>query len=295
MQKYRTKKMVSSLGKAVLITVYATVLSADSKGAQQLVTSATFVEKMHVLEMDVTNDTQVLNAYRRLQKDLESCGDKLWALVNNAGLFSMGNLEWGTLDTFNKVFSVNVFGMVRVTRAFLPLIKQSRGRVVNMVSLGGRFTFDLGGVYCMTKHTNIAFSDALRREMHKFGVTVCTIEPGLFMTPMTTNEYISQLLQQTWNQSSDEVKKSYGNSYLESQRKIALNFQNHFKAGVNIDLVVDDMVDAIQNAEPQIIYRPVEGLQSKLSCLMPVYIPSLWLDHLTYANDKSRPEGALKY
>ncbi|CAG2104147.1 unnamed protein product [Medioppia subpectinata] len=191
--------------------VYATVLSKPSFPSNLYLQCLLCV---HNLRMFV---------HSFLQK---SRGDQLWALVNNAGLFSCGHLEWGTLDTFNKVFAVNVFGMIRVTRAFLPLIKESKGRVVNMVSLGGRFTFDLGGLYCMSKHTNIAFCDALRREMNKFDVKVCTIEPGLFVTPMTTDEYIGQLFTQTWNQSSDEVKKSYGNRYMECQKKVALNFQN---------------------------------------------------------------------
>ncbi|CAG2104148.1 unnamed protein product [Medioppia subpectinata] len=86
----RTKETVSSLGKAVLITgcdtgfgnrlalklnrngyrVYATVLSVGSKGSQELAERATFVDKMHVLEMDVTDDTQVLDAYKHVRKDV---------------------------------------------------------------------------------------------------------------------------------------------------------------------------------------------------------------------------------
>ena len=107
--------------------VYATVLSENSEGSKQLLRSAVFEDKMHVLEMDVTNDENVRRVYREVTKDLESNGDQLWAVVNNAGMFACGHIEWGTIDTYSRVFNVNVFGMVRVTRVFLPLIKQSKG------------------------------------------------------------------------------------------------------------------------------------------------------------------------
>ncbi|XP_054153370.1 retinol dehydrogenase 16-like [Oppia nitens] len=310
-RKYRNKVFIITKGKAVLITgcdtgfgnkialklnrngfrVYATVLSVSSNGAKQLSTNCAFNNKMHILDMDVTNDANVLNTYKHIKKDLQTHGDQLWAVINNAGLFSCGHLEWGTLDTFHKVFAVNVFGMIRVTRTFLPLIKVSKGRVINMVSLAGRFTFDLGGIYCMTKHACIAFCDTLRREMHKFGVKVITIEPGLFRTPMTNEKYISDLLINTWNQSSDTVKKSYGESYLNLQKEVALDFHNRFKAGSDIGLVVDDTVDAVLNSEPQIMYRPIEGIQSKVLTLLPAYIPSKWLDLIVFAKDKSKPEN----
>ena len=107
--------------------VYATVLSAANEGSKDLVKSAVFEDKMHVLEMDVTKDESMRSAYREVKKDLESNGDQLWALVNNAGMFACGHIEWGTLDTYKNVFEVNVFGVVRVTRVFLPLIKASKG------------------------------------------------------------------------------------------------------------------------------------------------------------------------
>ena len=80
--------------------------------------------------MDVTNDDNVRKVYRQVSKDLDHNGDKLWAVVNNAGRFAFGHIEWGTLDTYNQVFNVNVFGTVRVTRTFLPLIKKSKGNLL---------------------------------------------------------------------------------------------------------------------------------------------------------------------
>ena len=92
--------------------------------------------------MDVTNDDNVKKVYQEVSRHLEQNGDKLWALVNNAGRFAFGHIEWGTLDNFKQVFDVNVFGVVRVTRTFLPLIKLSKGNhlssltSIHMVVLG---------------------------------------------------------------------------------------------------------------------------------------------------------------
>ena len=105
--------------------VYATVLSTSSKGAQEL--ESEFADKVVVLQMDVTNDDEVKQVYESVKKDLESSGHVLWAVVNNAAIFIASLLEWGSLDTYRQQFEVNVFGTVRVTRVFLPLIRASKG------------------------------------------------------------------------------------------------------------------------------------------------------------------------
>jgi NAD(P)-dependent dehydrogenase (short-subunit alcohol dehydrogenase family) len=61
----------------------------------------------------------------------------LWAVVNNAGVSWTGEVEWTDLRTYEKIYSVNVFGTIRMTKSFLPLIRESRGRVVNVASMAG--------------------------------------------------------------------------------------------------------------------------------------------------------------
>ena len=161
---------------------------------------------------------------------------------------------------------------------------------MNVLSLGGRFTPDNGGVYCMSKHSMIAFSDALRREMRKFGVRVVTLEPGLFKTAMTSGTYMTEVFRNTWELSEPEVKKSYGKSYLEAQLEGLESFHERSRSGDNIDIVVDDMIDAIQNCEPSDRYRPIQGMVAKVMSLIAVYIPTEWLDQILSSRDQSRPE-----
>lgn len=80
-----------------------------------------------------------------------------------------------------QIAAVNLFGTMRTTKTFLPLIRKSQGRVVNVSSTLGRVVTPFLGVYCITKHGIEAYSDVLRLEMKRFNVKVCTIEPGNFM------------------------------------------------------------------------------------------------------------------
>ena len=86
----------------------------------------------------------------------------LWGLVNNAGRSApIGPLEWVQLEDFYKVLDVNLVGLIDVTLQFLPLLKKSQGRVVNVASILGRLSL-IGGGYCLSKYGVEAFSDSLR-------------------------------------------------------------------------------------------------------------------------------------
>lgn len=100
-------------------------------------------------------------------------------LVNNAGYGLQGPIEEADLTEVRRQFETNVFGLVRLTQLVLPAMRRQRfGRVVNLSSMGGRFTFPGGGFYHASKHAVESISDALRLEVAPFGVAVVLIEPG---------------------------------------------------------------------------------------------------------------------
>lgn len=105
-------------------------------------------------------------------------------MVNNAGILSLLEIEFGDMTPFTRQMDINCFGAVRVSKAFLPLLRRgslsSRGRVVNVASLAGRFTMPGFVAYCMSKGAVITFSDGLRRELAKWGIEVVCIEPHLY-------------------------------------------------------------------------------------------------------------------
>jgi NAD(P)-dependent dehydrogenase (short-subunit alcohol dehydrogenase family) len=103
----------------------------------------------------------------------------LGVLVNNAGYALQGPVETTPLREARAQFETNVFGMVRLTQLVLPGMRaQGWGRVVNVSSMGGRFTFPGGGFYHPSKHAVEAVSDALRYEVAPFGVAVVLVGPG---------------------------------------------------------------------------------------------------------------------
>ncbi len=77
--------------------------------------------------MYVTNDEEMDEVFNEVKNDLKGNGDQLWAVLNNAATVTNSHIKWGTLDSYKKEFEVNDFGLVRVTRVFLPLTRNSKG------------------------------------------------------------------------------------------------------------------------------------------------------------------------
>lgn len=61
----------------------------------------------------------------------------LWGLINNAGIAKVGPIEWQTIEEFKQIADVNLWGLIDVTKVFLPLVKKERGRIINLASIGG--------------------------------------------------------------------------------------------------------------------------------------------------------------
>jgi NAD(P)-dependent dehydrogenase (short-subunit alcohol dehydrogenase family) len=126
--------------------------------------------------LDVIDADSIRSATDALSRAL---GDEALAgLVNNAGIAVSGPLEFLEMSDLRHQFEVNLFGQVAVTQALLPLLRRARGgRIVNMSSISGRVTAPLLGPYSMSKFALEAFSDALRRELEPFGLSVSVIQP----------------------------------------------------------------------------------------------------------------------
>ena len=121
--------------------VYATVLNTESEGAKKLKVESRFDSMTHVLRMDVTKDDQVMNIFKLIEADLKDKREDLWAVVNNAGITAWGPIDWGTMKTYSDVHEVNTFGLVRVTRNFLPLIRKSKGMIAFALRLDKVFIY----------------------------------------------------------------------------------------------------------------------------------------------------------
>lgn len=136
------------------------------------------VDNIQAVRLDVTSQADIDAAV----KLIESEGRGLWGLVNNAGVNVIDPLIESDMSDLEFIFDVNVYGVVRVTKAFAPLIIESEGRIVNISSIAGVLAggFDGYGFYIMSKHAIEAFSDQLAWEMASLGVSVSSVLPGGF-------------------------------------------------------------------------------------------------------------------
>ena len=138
------------------------------------------------LPLDVTDPASV-EAARELV-DRRTGGRGLDVLVNNAGFALPGPLETLAERDLRELFDTNVFGLLAVTRAFVPAMRErGQGRVVNVGSIMGRVAMPLLGAYNATKHAAAAITDVLRMELAPFGITVVLVEPGAIRTASSTS------------------------------------------------------------------------------------------------------------
>lgn len=134
------------------------------------------IDNVMAVRLDVTKQEQV-DAARQL---IEEEGRGLWGVVNNAGVNVVAPMIEADIDDIQFVFDVNVFGVFRVTKAFAPMVLESKGRIINISSISGVLSGGGYGMYAGSKHALEAMTDALSMELERFGVHVAAVNPGNF-------------------------------------------------------------------------------------------------------------------
>lgn len=134
------------------------------------------------VRLDVTESESILRAAETISAKMGDSG--LYGLVNNAGIVVAGPLEFLPLDKIREQFEVNVLGQVAVIQEMLPLIRQGRGRIVNMGSISGHVALPFLAPYAASKHALEAITDSLRVELRPWGIPVSIVDPGNVATPI---------------------------------------------------------------------------------------------------------------
>jgi short-subunit dehydrogenase len=136
---------------------------------------------LHTLRLDVTSEKEIARAREQVMALTDGHG--LDVLVNNAGYGLIGPLDVLSDADVRKQFDTNVFGLLAMTRAFVPEMRaRGAGRIVHVGSMGGKITFPFMGAYNATKYALESLSDAMRLELRPFGISVSLIEPGAINT-----------------------------------------------------------------------------------------------------------------
>ncbi len=135
---------------------------------------------IETMTMDVCDDVSVDRAVAAVER-----AAPLDVLLNNAGIAISAVMEEITLEDLRRQFETNFFGVVRVTQRVLPAMRaRGRGRILNMSSISGKVSWPVFGPYSASKFALEGMSDALRLELHPFGIHVALIEPGYIPTGM---------------------------------------------------------------------------------------------------------------
>jgi NAD(P)-dependent dehydrogenase (short-subunit alcohol dehydrogenase family) len=152
---------------------------ATARKADDVVAALGQSERLLALPLDVTDETQ---AQQAADAAIARFG-RIDILVNNAGYGLLGSVEEASAEEIEAIYRVNVFGLMAVTRAVLPNMRQNRsGHILNLSSVGGFVSGAGFGVYCSTKFAVEGLSEALAAELAPLGIKLTIIEPGYFRT-----------------------------------------------------------------------------------------------------------------
>jgi NAD(P)-dependent dehydrogenase (short-subunit alcohol dehydrogenase family) len=176
----------------------------DARARQQKV-------PLETLEMDVCDDSSVQSAVASVYQKAGAID----VLINNAGFVQVGAVEDLSMEDWRRQFETNFFGVIRVTQAVLPRMRECRkGRILMMSSISGFVTPPTQGAYSASKHAIEALSNALRHELYPFGIHTILIQPGYIVTNIqSTAMALAQPLQEKFK--NGPYAKIYA-SYLEN-------------------------------------------------------------------------------
>lgn len=209
--------------------------------------------------LDVTDETQVALLDSELPERLD-------AVINNAGVVVDGPIEALTSADLRRQLDVNVIGQMAVTRAVLPRLRRSKGRVVFMSSLNGRVSLPLLGAYCASKFALEAAADALRMEMRPWGIGVSIVEPA--QTDTDIWRHADDMVAHTESRLSAELRDLYS-KHIAGWRKSIPTSQ---KLAVPADRVAVSVERALTDRRPRARY--VVGIAPRAQLTLLSVLPT---------------------
>lgn len=242
----------SGLGKSMCTKLSS--LGYSVYGTSRNVEGVQAFENFKLIQMDVKDEVSVHRAIDLIH-ELEG---KLDVLVNNAGISLAGPLEEVSEAEIKSVFETNVFGLWRTTKAALPLLRKSKGFVVNISSLAGVIALPFRGVYSASKFAVEALTESLSMEVSPFGVKVLLIQPGDLNTNINQNRAITKV----------DSSSVYYNSFQEQLKEI-----NHqMNISMEPDLIGELIARILQDQKPKLRYR-VGPMMQKASVSIKKILP----------------------
>ncbi|CAH1173673.1 unnamed protein product [Phaedon cochleariae] len=281
---------VTAAGKAVLITgcdcsvgsalarhldeqgftVFAACQDAASAEARDLKELCS--GRVHVLQLDVASETQILAASLYAVEHLPDGAAGLWAVVHAQAWVALGEIEWIPPQVIKKAVDVNFVGPTRVTQIMLPLVRRAKGRIVVVTSGLCRVASPARGVHCGLLAALETQADCLRKELRSRGVDVVVVAPGELTSGSSwlSDETILAQAKDMWKQLCQEQRTEYGEDYFEK----ALRSLEKYTQSQECDLspVLRALNDAIVRTFPLNKYTPVTR-REKVQAIISDHLP----------------------
>ena len=209
------------------------------------VTALDAIANIRGIKLDVTQMSDIQMGYRTIK---EQTG-QLDVLINNAGIPGWGALMDRDIEYIQRIMNVNLYGAVRMNKAFYPLLQKSIRipLIINISSQGGKYSFPFWGPYHMSKFALEAYSDALRREMNIVGIRVVVIQPGAIIS----DAFVKQKEQlEVYEQEIQSVFTPFASSLL------GMAFRAKDRKVKSPLKVAQDIERAIYSSRPKLRYQP---------------------------------------
>ena len=203
---------------------------------------------LKIIKLDVTDDYSIQNAIKEIVQET----NRIDVLVNNAGNNIAGAVEDLSIEEFKEQFETNFFGLIRVTKVVLPIMrKQNNGIIVNLSSIAGKMAIPLNSAYVSSKFAVEGFSESIRYELEDFGIKVILIEPGVIKSNFYENIKMSK------NSLMDPKS-----AYQPITQKIFEAFLPMLEYAFPTKIVADVILEAVNSDNPNIRYTVGDDAKS---------------------------------
>jgi NAD(P)-dependent dehydrogenase (short-subunit alcohol dehydrogenase family) len=194
---------------------------------------------IRVAQLDVTEDGSTKDAIQSILSDV----GRIDVLVNNAGYGLNGAFEDLSMEEIKDQYETNVFGVIRVTQAVLPIMRnKNSGIIVNISSGAGRFGYPGGSAYVSTKFAIEGLSESMAYELEQFGIKVVLVEPGVIKTNFVNNMVAGKKSQDP------------NSPYSHLMQQVATSFQHMTQGGSSSDVVAKVVLKAVTSENPSLRY-----------------------------------------
>jgi NAD(P)-dependent dehydrogenase (short-subunit alcohol dehydrogenase family) len=263
----------SGIGRATALRLAAAghhVFAGVRRPADAPVPPSVNVGEITPLPLDVTDPAQITAAANTVARHTGTAG--LNGLVNNAGIGVFGPLELIPVDQVRRLLEVNVTGQLAVTQALLPLLRQARGRIVLIGSIGSRFTPPFVGALAASKSAIATLAEALRQELAPWDIRVVVIEPASVRT-----EAVGKL-QHDAQQLMDQATADGRALYQDAFERLVATFAAQHDQGSPPEAAAEAVAHALTTPQPRAHY--LVGKNSRRMAILAAALPTPVLDAL---------------